>query len=748
MKRGLLLLLAGCAFFLSGGAGLVYQVAWQRILALQSGVGIYSIAMIVAAFMAGLGLGSHLGGLLSLRLSARGALYAFAVLELGIGLFGAVSCFLYYDVLYGRHGWLYSDPWRAGALHFLSLLLPTGLMGMSLPFLARALVADARTAGSTVGVLYGVNLLGASVGALVAPWVLIRLYGIDGAVRFAAVANVLAGLFALALAVTQRQRRDEAPAEPPTMAGLPAGETRLPLAAWMALYALSGFCALSLEIVWFRILDIAVKATAFTFGTMLFLYLLGSAIGSLAGARLADRQERPLRLFLLCQCALLVYSAVGILLITFLPPSTPLFAKLFDYWRHGWFAFGTNWAPGPILGLYLLLPLVIFGPPTVLMGLSFPILQRAVHDDPRTSGRKVGLLQAANIGGCVAGSLLVGLLALDWIGTTGTFRLLMVCGVAFGALGMRRFGPRSIFGGAVVVLALLAVALPSQRRFWLRLHGSDAVPAELEEDATGVGAILSPRPQSWVVYVNGKAHSWIPYGGAHTRLGAAPAIVHPAPVDVAIIGLGSADTAWAAGCRQETRTITVFEISGPQPRNLQRLAVKEAGKKELEDVRSFLADPRVSVVIDDGRNAILHGDKLYDVIEADALWPTVAYSGNLYSVEFFRQCAKKLKPGGIICTWAPTPRIYASFTTVMPHVIGVGDRTVLLGSNQPLPVDHEVWQQRLRDAAVRGYLGEEGADAVAWLLELLRPLHRTGRRHSARDLNRDLFPRDEFLAER
>jgi hypothetical protein len=438
---------------------------------------------------------------------------------------------------------------------------------------------------------------------------------------------------------------------------------------------------------------------------------------------------------------------VSILLITFLPPTTPLFASLFDYWRHGWFAFGTNWAPGPILGLYLALPLVLFGPPTVLMGLSFPILQRAVHDDPRTSGRKVGLLQAANIAGCVAGSLLVGLLALDWIGTTGTFRLLMLCGIVFAALGIRRFGTRSIFGVAAVVLALSAVALPGQRRFWLRLHGSDAVPAELEEDATGVGAILSPQPKTWIVYVNGKAHSWIPYGGGHTRLGAAPAIVHPAPVDVAIIGLGSADTAWASGCRKETRSIMVFEISGPQPRNLRRLAANESGP-EVKDVRSFLDDPRVSIVIDDGRNAILNGDKLYDVIEADALWPTVAYSGNLYSVEFFRQCAAKLKPGGILCTWAPTPRIYASFTTVLPHVIGVGDRQVLLGSNQPLAVDLQAWRMRLQDASVRAYLGEQGAEAVAWLLELLRPLHRTGRRHSARDLNRDLFPRDEFLAER
>ena len=105
--RGLELALVGGLFCLSGGAALVYQVAWQRILALHTGVGVYSVATIVAAFMLGLGLGSEWGGKLSARLSAKRALLAFAALELGIGAFAAVSCRLYYDVLYRRAGFLY-----------------------------------------------------------------------------------------------------------------------------------------------------------------------------------------------------------------------------------------------------------------------------------------------------------------------------------------------------------------------------------------------------------------------------------------------------------------------------------------------------------------------------------------------------------------------------------------------------------------------------------------------------------------
>ena len=164
----------GAFFFVSGASALVYQVAWQRILALHSGVGIYSIAMIVAAFMAGLGLGSRWGGVLSTRVPPQSALVRFALLELGIAALGAVSVPVYYDWLYLRAAWLYAPSWRAALLHFAVLLPPTALMGMSLPFLVRAVVAEAQGAGRRIGFLYGINMLGAAVGALLAPWVLIR----------------------------------------------------------------------------------------------------------------------------------------------------------------------------------------------------------------------------------------------------------------------------------------------------------------------------------------------------------------------------------------------------------------------------------------------------------------------------------------------------------------------------------------------------------------------------------------------
>jgi predicted membrane-bound spermidine synthase len=734
------LVLAAAAFLVSGASGLVYQVAWQRILALMSGVGIYSIAMIVAAFMAGLGAGSHLGGRWSERLPPRRALLAFALAELGIGAFGAASCWIYYDVLYGRAPGLYASPWSA-ARHALRASLarcrrPDGHLAR-VPG-ARAMVGRPTT-GRTIGVLYGINLLGAAAGALLTPWVLIRLYGVRGAVLWAAAGNALAGLVALALFAVFRARTGSAAPDPEPASAERTGPTQA-FGLWMALYALSGFCALSLEILWFRVLDVAVKATAFTFGTMLALYLLGSAVGCLAGAPFVSRLRRPLRTFLLCQCVLLAYAGVAFVLLVALPADGAALDWYWTYWQKpGSFHLGAAWDWDALRRLYLWLPLALYGPPTILMGFAFPVLQRAVQDDPRTSGRKVGLLQAANILGCMAGSLAVGLLALAWLGTTGTLRLLMIAGAGFAAVGIRRFGPRTPFAPLLAGLLALAVAMPSQRSLWLRVHGAVAPESLVEEDATGVAAILPGKDRPWRVFVSGKSHSWLPFGGIHSSLGAAPAVVHPAPVDVAIIGLGSADTAWAAGCREETRSVTVFEISGPQPRLLRALGAREP---LLPDLSRFLADPRVRVVVADGRNALARDDRRYgDVIEADAQWPDVARRQPLLG-RVFAQCARRLKPGGVVCTPPHAPRLRR--VHALPAARGRGD--VLIGSNEPIAYEPDAWRARLSLPAVASYLGPGAVADAEHLLKQFHPRNLKGRVHPARQTNFDLFPRDEFLA--
>jgi spermidine synthase len=728
--------LAGLLFFLSGAAALVYQVAWQRLLALHSGVGLYSVAMIVAAFMAGLGIGSHLGGRVSTRLEASGALAAFATLELAISAFGAASTWIYYDWLYPRAVHLPSPSWPAGLLHVAALLPPTTLMGMSLPFLVRAVVTDVEGAGRRIGWLYGINTLGAAAGAFATPWVLLPALGIRGGVLAAACANLAVGLGALGLFALRR--RAVSPAAPATGPGsLPADAERpgsRPLALWLGLYALSGFVALSLEIVWFRVLDVAVKSTAFTFGTVLAVYLLGSALGALAAARLVSRLRRPLRAFLLAQCALLALAVLPLVVIVALPADTRGLSWFVDYWAaYDFFPLGHDPDAASIVRLYVVAPLLLFFVPTVLMGVSFPILQRAVHDDAATSGRKVGVLQAANIAGCVAGSLLVGLVSLKYLGTPGTLRLLLALGLAFALVGLRFYG-RAFFVPALLLIGLAAL-VPGPDRLWRRLHGVPSREALVlfDEDATSIVAV-TPDAGRFRLSVNGKGNSRMPYGSVHTLLGAMPATVHAAPADVAVVGLGSGDTAWASAWRRETRSLTVFEISAPQPRILWRLV----GLVDLGDTRHLLQDPRLRVRIEDGRKALESREDTYDLIETDATWPETSGSGNLYSVEFFAAASRRLRPGGVMCTWAPTPRVSASFRAVFPHALADPEDEVLIGSLSPIPFAPGEWATRA--SAAEPYLGVQRTRELLDALGRLRPAGPV----PSTTLNRDLFPRDEY----
>ncbi len=741
------LALAATFFTLSGAGALVYQIAWQRLLALSTGVAVHSVAIITAAFMAGLGIGSHLGGSLSARLDSRRSLVAFAIVELGIAAFAVASVPLYYGLLYHEADRLYSSLAATTLTHFLSLLPPTALMGMSLPLLVRGLVHDRAGAPRTIGVLYGANALGAAIGAVLTPWVLMRFLGIRGAILVGAIGSAAAAIGALVLARdVRREALHPGAALPPEAAPATAeaiDEGAQPFGRWVALYAFSGFVSLSLEILWFRVLDVTAKASAFTFGTLLSVYLFGLAAGTFVAARLASSIRRPLRVFLWCQGGIVFVTAAAHALLVWLPAEWPGLAWLVAYGKTAYgvqlrpFAATEAFGPLAFLAVYVLLPLLLFGPSTFLMGFGFPVLQRATQADPATSGRRVGILQAANIAGCVLGSLATGLVLIGTIGTSGMLRLLCAAAVLVALLGLGKTRDRRFAALAAGLLAL-ALAFPGREALWLRLHGNPP-PAEslVEEDSAGV-TVLAPRPDGYSMAINGRYNSWLPYGWLHTYVGALPALVHEAPVEIAVLGLGSGDTAWAAGLRQETRSLTVFELASSTPRLLARVQ----DRPNMERVRSFLADPRVRFVYDDGRRRLRADGRRYDVIVADAIDYDTSMSNNIYSMEYYRQVKECLKPGGLICVVAKTPRIRAALSRVMTYTVTFGREDLILAGAEPIHIDGELWLRRLRTEAVIDYLGRGRVREIAGLVR--QAAHGRAAPPTA-DVNVDLEPKDEFL---
>ena len=406
--------------------------------------------------------------------------------------------------------------------------------------------------------------------------------------------------------------------------------------------------------------------------------------------------------------------------------------------------------------LYLMVPALLILPSTFLMGFSFPVLQRVVQTDFARLGRHVGALLLANIAGSAAGTLLTGWLALNLLGTAGTIKVLLVISALFPLLALRALAPASSRspgallsgrpGAAALAagVALLPLISPSAEALWARLHGARADQIVFAEDATGLSVLrvegITVKDRI-TVFVNGIGQSWIPYGGIHTVLGMLPSFIHPDPRQIAVIGLGSGDTAYAAAGRPEVEAITCIEIVGPQLETLATLAARIP----YEGLQGLLNDPRITHVSGDGRLALMRSAARFDIIEADALRPTSAYSGNLFSDGYFELMRRRLRPQGIAVTWSPTVRVHNAFVRVFPYVVALPE--FLIGSNEPIVIDREAVLARLRDPRARAHYARAGISVdelvAAHLVELARYTPEFDRRMLT-DFNTDLFPRDEL----
>ena len=737
----------------SGFSALIYQIVWQRLLVVFAGSDVHSATIIVAAFMAGLGCGSLAGGALADRLSRRANLACFAAAELAIGAFGFFSTSLFYNGLYERLGHLPLGVEVRAAILFIALLWPTFFMGLSLPLLVKALTRGLPQAARVTGALYSANTSGAAAGALIGTWGLLRLQGFAGSVTTAAAINVLAALATLAFLLRRPELGSpeavDTPVFPPQP---PADDIRLPFAAWAFIYFIAGMIALSLEIVWFRLAGIMLKSTAFTFGTVLTIYLAGLGAGAAIGAAVVARVRRPGRAFLLLQSGTAIYAGASVALLLAQIGRSPLLRTLTEYFA-GYEPFDIQRAmdlPMQFALLYLVVPLVLVGPPTCLMGASLPLLQRTVQTDARLVGRRVGALMAANIAGSALGAMLTGWVWLTWLGSGGTLRLLVaasaifpVCGLARSFRSPARITSRIAYTLAAAIAALLVTAIPDQGAFWARLHGGLPPFVVAGEDGSGTSLLRKmPGDTRVVVFVNGIGQSWIPYGGIHTVLGALPALLHPRPRNAVVIGLGSGDTVFALAARADIARITCVEIIRPQLDTLARLDATWG----YPALRTVLTHPRITHLYGDGRSYLMRTRETYDIIETDALRPTSAYSGNLYSEQYFDLIRRHLNPGGLAVSWAPTTRVQDTFAKVFPHAIAFQD--ILIGSNEPIAFEPELVRQRLLAPEVRDHFASASIDIAALVGGYLERAPRVFTpdfdRTRLGDTNTDLFPKDEF----
>ncbi len=735
----------GLAFFASGFAALLCQVVWQRMLGLFAGSDTVSAALVVGAFLTGLGIGTILAARVADRLSRSQAIIAFALCEIGVAGFALVSKVFLYDWLAlemaGRIGGM------AGvfALCFAGLVLPTTLMGASLPLLSRAVATSVDALAARIALLYGLNTVGAGLGALMGGWVILGTLGFERALHVAALLELLAAGLALTLVPAMRRMPD--PASAPVEArqvAVPAGVGTVPL--WCMLAFASGFVIVALEIVWVRVIGQFGQYHAYMFSTLLGVFLLADGAGMAVGGRLVERARDPRPGFFLAQgCGFVL--ALGLLLALWwgvpLVPSGVLPTWVDVSRLRG----GDFW-----VGIAVTVLLV--APPSFLIGLTFPFIQRAVQRDLAMVGARVGWVQLANILGNAAGSLGTGLVALHLLGTAGTLMLLAAVTAGLLLLWLLRTGRGSRAGWAVLAAVVAGMAvMPGNDAWWRRMHVEK--PGQMvawAEDRSGVAFFREDRGvagrerTAWQegtapFFIQGFSQGTIPFLPIHLLLGAVGPLVHPAPHEVLVIGVGSGGTPWAAGVNPVSREIRSVELVAPV-----LTVLEEVGRKYPDSpMHALFTDPRFRIEYGDGRRLVTHDARRYDVIEADAILPEASQSGVLYSAEFMQVVRGRLAPGGLYVQWAPSPRVVETFAAVFPHVVLLRPISIVIGSNDPIPHDREALLARLASPEVAAHLARGRAGCCDWRSMLHEPERRwtPGMPRGAAPLT-DLFPRDEF----
>ncbi len=636
-------------FFASGISGLMYEVVWLRMLTRITGVTIYATATVLASFMAGLALGSFLLGRFidkredSLRVYALlEFLVACAALLIPI-LFSASTTLYRYVYQISGESALAVAAARA-ATSFLCLLVPTTMMGGTLPVLTSCLVKRDSLFGRNFSLLYGLNTLGAVCGVLLSGFVTIGEVGEWATIYIGAGINVLVAMIAYCFYVIDRD--SSMPAAPADMA------TKLPVKrispysdrvrmVVLIGFAVSGFTALAYEVIWTRQLILFLKTSIYAFSGMLAIFLTGIALGSICMNKIVDRLGAPLTLFGVLELAVGLLSIIN--LYVFSPFESPLARDLLGWFRP---AFAT---------------MIIVFPMTFAFGMIFPIAALCYAKNVTQAGLSVGSLYGCNTLGSIIGSLLAGFILIPVLGSTGTIILVACLNTALGLILVLLEPERSrvrrlAWVPIVVVFGLLTIGSFGRDPFLTiverRIYGSNKPDASGNLVAPAGARIFLHKEgiEGTVTAFSTDRHKqlWINGVGmthlcTETKLMAhLPLMFAKDPKEFLVICFGMGTTVKSAASYPGLN-ITAVEL------------VAETFKSFAyfhPDDPNLLKRNNVRLVANDGRNHLLLSSKKYDVITVDPSPPIwSAGTVNLYTREFFQLCKDHLNPDGAMCLW-------------------------------------------------------------------------------------------------
>ncbi|MCP5059300.1 MAG: hypothetical protein GY937_21565 [bacterium] len=708
-------------FFLSGFAALLYETVWAREFAFVFGTSDLAVATVLAAYMGGLAAGAGLAGRIAPRI--RRPILTYAVLELGIGLSALAVPF----AIKASTGLLVASFGGAGILpeaggltptlfylvcSFLIVLVPTALMGATLPLLARYAVEDESQIGSRIGLLYAINTSGAVLGALTAAFLLLPELGL----RRTAFVGVGVNLVVFAIAALLAKGLPALPGAAPSPE---SSERRSRDASTFILPIIfcSGVVSFTYEVLWTRLLGHILGGSVYAFATMLATFLVGIAVGSAVGSRLATDRQRAARYFVLMQlgAALLSYAAFSMV------DALPLLAQ----WIGAGAAASTQGANVLLSGAALL-------PAALCIGATFPLAVRILAADEADAGPASARVFAWNTLGAIVGSVGSGfwwIPALGYAGALGAaagVNLLLAAATCF-LFPFKRLGLLLVVG---TMLAGLVLVPPGRPWHLLRTSPLAVVPTAGDVAYFGVGrtatVLLLEIGGRWQLRANGLPEAVVQRRGGRSAphraaawLGVLPALARPEADSMLVVGLGG-----GVALENVPKTVERIDVVELEPEIVVANRIM-AGERRSDP----LSDPRLHLTLNDARSALRLTDNRYDAIISQPSHPWTAGSAQLYTAEFLELVHQRLEAGGVFVQWMGLSfvdgelfgTILATLRSVFPHVRvyrPLPSEVLFLASDQPVDVESRVSdlvQRAASDLAMVGVYGPEDVAATLFL---------------------------------
>ena len=704
-------------FFLSGTSALIYQIVWVRMFGLVFGVTVFAVSTVLTTFMAGLALGSLWFG----RRVDKGGdpLRLFAFLQLGIGLFGlafpwllqGLTC-VYVHIHQQVGTGFYLRSLIRFALSFLLLLIPTTLMGGTLPVLSKFFVKKLKNLGWDIGHLYSVNNLGAVIGVLLAGFLLIETAGIRATIFIAAAVNLFIALVVLAMrrpltaqpealdsqiqngteVIVQQDLSEESGAAYPPYV--------LRLVLWA--FAVEGFTTLAYEVIWTRILlGVSDHKSVYFFSTIVISFIFGLSLGSFIVARFIDLKKNLLALFGFVEIAIGV-SAVALL---------PVFAFLPHVLTRIHASYGGAWWSS--VGLESLIFFVVMLIPTTLMGTTFPIVGKIYTLSLNRLGSRIGDIGCLDTVGSIFGAFVAGFVLIPFVGVVNAVVLTALINLVIGAV-LIFFHPamrsRAKLATAVVLACIVGIAClvaPSGIQF---KHWEDKLPTDkllyYKEGTSATVAVPASADGTKRLAINGAITAHASYDDlrVHRMLAYLPMLLQENPKNALVIGLGMGVTAQSL-IHPAMDEVDCVELC---PEVVD--AAAQCFREENDDV---LENPKLNLIIEDGRSYLAITNKKYDIITSNAVH--VRLSGNLYTRDFYEICRKRLTKDGVMCQWLPTnwlseteyQMLIKAFMDAFPHTslwyVNIY-HTILIGTPRKLQIDFNSFKGKLEDKKVKSDL--------------------------------------------